>query len=244
MAKDPYAQHIFDFFEKINSTLEEDQIKSAIIEEMESFGFEYVTIWTIPPPGNPLKGILLNTRPDDYVEHYIEKNLVLRDPVVTHLRRTIRPYSWSDVRASVNLTSSEKRIMDEAKEWDVQDGMTIPIVTATGSLAIVSPCGRSPDLSVRARAAVEMIGVMGHQALKRSQLNKYIEQEPYEPLTVREREIFQLIAFGKTDGEIAEILNVRSTTVLAHVENAKRKLGAAKRPLAVVVALRRGELSF
>jgi len=45
-----------------------------------------------------------------------------------------------------------------------------------------------------------------------------------DPLTSREREILQLIAEGKTSREIADILNVSSTTIDTHRKNIMDKL--------------------
>lgn len=241
---DSYALRTFDFFERIKGLSQSEEIGSALIAELKSFGFEYVSVWTMPPAGCPLRGIMLNTRPEGYVTRYVEQNYVLRDPVVKYLRRSLRPYSWGDVRTKLPMTVQEGRIIEEAREFDVYDGLIIPIITATGALSIVSPCGRQPDLSDRARAAVEIIGVMGQQALKRAHLQSPPSDEAVRPLTAREREILQFIASGKSDSEIAIILNISAVTVLAHVENAKRKLGAAKRTLAIVVALQRGELNL
>ena len=240
---DRYAQRAFDFIERVNRCVTTEQVGGQLSLELKTFGFEYVTVWTVPPPGNPLHGILLNTRPEEYVAHYVEEDYVLRDPVVTHLRRTIRPYSWGDVRNSRDLSREEASIMDEAREFDVRDGLIIPIVTAAGSLAIVSPCGRAPDLSERARSAVSMISIFGQQSLKRAQMRVYLGGRPYEPLTVREREVLQLVAFGKNDGEIATVLSVKPTTVTSHVEHAKRKLGASNRSAAVYIAMCRDEIS-
>ena len=56
----------------------------------------------------------MNTRPQEYVDRYIEKNYVLRDPVVTELRNTLNPYTWGDVRVRRDLSKDEKAIIDEA----------------------------------------------------------------------------------------------------------------------------------
>jgi LuxR family quorum sensing-dependent transcriptional regulator len=54
----------------------------------------------------------------------------------------------------------------------------------------------------------------------------------------------QWVAAGKSDDEIAEILNLSTPTVTWHVENAKKKLDAFRRTYAVVRAIRLGEISL
>lgn len=244
MATDQYAQRVFDFFDRINALSREDEIVQEIIGAAQEFGYEFMTIWTAPPPGRPLDAIMLNTRPPSFVEHYIEKNYVSTDPVVVQLRRSLKPCSWSDIRKSVPLKPNQLRIMDEAREFDVRDGFTIPIVTASGAVSVVSPCGRDPDLSSRGRSAFELIAMMAYQALRRVQTENAKNAPKFKPLTAREKEVLQLVADGCTDAEISERLNIRQTTVLAHVENAKRKLDSTKRTQAIVIALRRNEISI
>lgn len=54
--------------------------------------------------------------------------------------------------------------------------------------------------------------------------------EPEVPtLTARERECLAFVADGKTDWEISVILTLAEATVRFHVDNARRKLGAATR---------------
>ena len=60
------------------------------------------------------------------------------------------------------------------------------------------------------------------------------------PPTARELEVLALLAGGRTDGQIAELLQLSPATVQTHVRNAKAKLGARTRAQAVAIALQRG----
>jgi LuxR family quorum sensing-dependent transcriptional regulator len=111
-------------------------------------------------------------------------------------------------------------------------------------MALFAPCGLEPNLSDRARAAVEIMGVYCHHALRRALLQHQREEAVHTPLTPREREIMQWVAVGKTDEEIADILSIGTTTVTSHVENAKQKLDAFRRTYAVVQAIRFGEITL
>ena len=84
------------------------------------------------PGGNPTDGVTLNTRPQEYIERYCEKNYVVRDPVVSELRRSLNPFSWGDVRSRGDLTKSERTIIDEARDFGANDGLVVPIVTLSG----------------------------------------------------------------------------------------------------------------
>ena len=57
------------------------------------------------------------------------------------------------------------------------------------------------------------------------------------PLTRREVECLRWAAFGKTDSEIADILEIARWTVVTYLQNAKVKLGCPNRTAAVATAL-------
>lgn len=242
---DQYAKRTLDFVERLQALTDYKAICQCISRELEWFGFTCVSDLTIPGPGKSLEATIhMNTRPREYVDRYVEQNYVVRDPVVTELRSTVSPYSWSDIRDRRRLSKPDERIMDEASEFDVRDGLIIPIVTLSGSVSIFSPCGPAPDLSQRARSALEIIGIYSHQALQRALVRTSRDETPHKPLTPREREVMLWVAAGKTDDEIAEILSIGTSTVTAHVESAKLKLDAFKRTFAIVQAIRFGEISL
>ncbi|WP_249791556.1 response regulator transcription factor [Bradyrhizobium sp. SRL28] len=62
-------------------------------------------------------------------------------------------------------------------------------------------------------------------------------------LTQRERQCLAWTAQGKTVADIAVLVQIAPRTVLFHLENARRKLGAASIAQCVAEALRRGLLS-
>ncbi|HEU5275730.1 MAG TPA: LuxR family transcriptional regulator [Xanthobacteraceae bacterium] len=242
---DEYGKRALDFVQRLQQLTDYNEICRLVVKELEWFGLTHVSSISLPGPGREAEQcILMNTRPREFVERYIEKNYVVRDPVITELRRNVYPFSWGDIRTGRDLSKAEKAIMDEGREFAARDGMTIPIASLSGAMSLFCPCGLEPNLSPRARAALEIIAIYSDQALKRSVLRNQREVPAHTPLTPREREIMQWVAAGKTDEEIADILSIGTTTVTSHVENAKQKLDAFRRTYAVVQALRFGEISL
>ena len=60
------------------------------------------------------------------------------------------------------------------------------------------------------------------------------------PLTKRESEVLQQLAFGLTNKEIAQALGISYETVKEHVQHILRKVGVADRTQAAVWAVRKG----
>ena len=63
-------------------------------------------------------------------------------------------------------------------------------------------------------------------------------------LTVREKEVFELLILNKTTKDIASILNISEKTVRNHISNAIQKLGVVGRAGAVVELLKLKEISL
>ena len=61
-----------------------------------------------------------------------------------------------------------------------------------------------------------------------------------EPLTDREAEVLQLLAYGKTNKEIGAKLFISEFTVKGHLHNVFTKLNALSRTEAIAAATRRG----
>ncbi len=71
-----------------------------------------------------------------------------------------------------------------------------------------------------------------------------VEEEPYDRLTAREREILKLIADGHTSREIAEMLFLSLKTVLGHRTKIMEKLDIHNRTELIKYAMRKGLLSM
>jgi len=78
------------------------------------------------------------------------------------------------------------------------------------------------------------------QALENGVRNKSPQDQttpPLEPLTEREQEVLQQMAFGRRNSEIASLLSVSDGTVKTHVHRILQKFGVEDRTQAVVIAI-------
>ena len=63
-------------------------------------------------------------------------------------------------------------------------------------------------------------------------------------LTIREKEVFDLLIDNKTTKEIAKILGISEKTVRNHISNTIQKLGVKGRAAAVIELLKLKEISL
>jgi DNA-binding NarL/FixJ family response regulator len=97
------------------------------------------------------------------------------------------------------------------------------------------------ELINAARLALEGKAVI-HPSLTRAFIEEvqYVEPRPDTPLSRRESEILQKVAYGATTKEVAHDLGISPHTVKTHLERIFEKLGANDRAQAVAIAIRRG----
>lgn len=72
------------------------------------------------------------------------------------------------------------------------------------------------------------------------QLQQRGQQDSWELLTAREREVLQLLAEGKTNKEVATVLNIGVSTVETHRNKIMQKLGLRNFAELVIYAVRKG----
>jgi two-component system response regulator DegU len=97
------------------------------------------------------------------------------------------------------------------------------------------------ELIQAAKLALEGKAVI-HPTLTRAFIEEvqYVEQRPDTPLSRRESQILQKVAYGATTKEVAHDLQISPHTVKTHLERIFEKLGANDRAQAVAIALRKG----
>jgi DNA-binding NarL/FixJ family response regulator len=97
------------------------------------------------------------------------------------------------------------------------------------------------ELVNAARLALEDKAVI-HPTLTRAFIEEvqYVDRRPEAPLSRRETEILQMVAYGSTTKEVAHDLGISPHTVKTHLERIFEKLGANDRAQAVAIAIRKG----
>ena len=103
---------------------------------------------------------------------------------------------------------------------------------------------------IRALTAVAQGKSFFSPAVAKVMLDDYVRQmadrgivDRYESLSEREREIFQLIAEGRSNKEIADLLNVSPSTVETHRGHIMEKLDVHSAVELVLYAVRKGLIS-
>ena len=93
------------------------------------------------------------------------------------------------------------------------------------------------------REGVSIPSCIEHKLLKGIRKPDFLSGTKRLDLTKKEVKVLKLVAFGKTNKEIAKKFSVSEKTVKNHLNHIYRKLGAKNRAQAVVEGLKRGYIS-
>lgn len=214
------AEEIFSLFQKVLTEFGYDRICYSLLTDHPSLGLT---------AGH---GVLRNY-PDDWMHHYMDQGYDRSDPVPRYCFVTSRPFTWNWVINNVRLSNDQRRVMDEAAEANLLDGMAVPIYGQNGELAGVglasSSGGIAPDKNMLCK--IRAISHQFHLAYTEKQLGAR-SANPVK-LTAREREMLLWAAEGKSDTIIGDILGVSYSAVRFHMTNIFKKLGVNDRTLAL-----------
>jgi DNA-binding CsgD family transcriptional regulator len=236
------------FIEDTNKAKSSKEATRIFERALAHFGYDrfcYSLITAHPSVGlEAVHGVARNY-PDDWMAHYEANHYEKKDPVPRHAFANDRPFIWDSVVHARNLKPEEQRVMDEAREAGLLDGIAVPICGQNGELAGVGMAssigGVRPDINLlsKIRALTLQFHLVYTELEKkdRSNCGNFIGNIH---LTAREKEILLWAAEGKSDAVIAEIIGISHATVRFHMNNIFRKLNANERTLATVKAIRHG----
>lgn len=179
----------------------------AVLEkEVRRLGFDYYAYGvrhTIPftRPKTEVHG----TYPKAWLERYQMQNYGAVDPAILNGLRSSEMVVWSD-----SLFDQSRMLWNEARDWGLCVGATLPIRAPNNLLSVLSVARDQQNISsfereeirLRLRCMIELL------TQKLTDLEHPMLMSNPVCLSHREREILQWTADGKSSGEIAIILSI------------------------------------
>lgn len=238
-------KEVSDFLTRIQTLDDLESLRREFEKTASNYGFPYFAYLGMKLPGrkhgNPL---LVSTYPVDWTDHYMEERYFTLDPVVVQAGQLILPFIWGTKDMRGQLRGRQKLLFNEAKEFEIRCGFTVPIHGHGGEFAAVTVANNEPD-----RSFLKQIDAFQHQLHLMAlhyhvRVSRLVCAEGVEPekvvLTPRETECLLWVAKGKTAWEISVILGISKSTVIFHIKNAKQKFGVYSVNQAVVRSVMSG----
>jgi LuxR family transcriptional regulator, quorum-sensing system regulator BjaR1 len=238
------VDHTYDLFRSFDRASTVEDLNACLVRAVARFGVESTFAGVIPLPGIGRSAqaahVLIDRTPQGWTDRYFRVGHLDRDPTIRRLTSDATPFLWSEIEPLYREDPAARRVMDEAGDFRLRQGFTVPLVTLDGRVAGFSFGAERLDLSPELRGMLHLIAsyVFG-RSLVLSHVPATGERVPVR-LTPREREALQWAAAGKSEWEIGALMSISEHGAEKHLRSVHRKLGAGSRTHAVAEALRRG----
>ena len=180
--------------------------------------------------------MLVTNYPAEFVQSYIANHHYVIDPVYDVSQQLGRPFSWEEIPNFVDLTERQAALFDEARKYGITHGITVPLHIPSESHASCSFA--RPELVEVTPSLMTTLQIVAGFAFKAAlYLHHAMHGRNVPRLTRREAECTALIALGKTDWEIGQILGIAQTTVRYFISRAKQRYGVFRRSELVARAI-------
>ena len=200
---------------------------------------ERIVYLHLPPIGSPderLPRVRADGYPDELVSRYLAERLFRDNPMLRHAQASAEPVYWDDIAEDTTLTPRERAFVTELRSHGLRSGVGIPVYGRNGR---VGHCGLGFRAGVRRLApevlrACQWVCQLGH--LRYCDMLQ-ADLGPPPALSGRESEVLALVARGKSNATIGQILGISSHTVDAHLRRIYVKLGVFDRMSAALRGL-------
>ena len=226
----------FELFEHLDRQKTAPTLLASFQRLVLSFGMDGFWIGDPSSPSTYRENRLWGaTWPVRWYSLYEAGNYLSLDPVVSQMNAGPQLFRWSSTR--VRATPAGKRILEEATEFGLNDGLAFAVFEGAAPVAGVSIFARHYELSIQDESGLYLAAMHFYTKLHSLKLQELEAPPATAKLTRRERECLDWVALGKTDWEISQILVISEQTAHSYIQSAMAKLRARSRAQAVARAL-------
>jgi LuxR family transcriptional regulator len=213
----------------------EEDLLSVLAQATRELGFEYCALgMRLPLPLSNPRVVMLGNYPSSWRERYASADYLNVDPTVAHALASTSPVLWSD-EVFVNASA----LWEDVRAHDLRVGLAQPVHDLKGVASLLTLARsheaisslemgeKAPQLVWLAQAAHETLAAV---------LASRPDSASAIKLSEREVDVLRWAGDGKTAADTAGILGIAERTVIFHIDNALRKLGAANKTAGVLKA--------
>ncbi|WP_159952427.1 autoinducer binding domain-containing protein [Rhizobium sp. 18065] len=226
-----WLQSIID---RVAITKNPDQLSEELAQVVQQAGFEYFTYMHSSSHG---ANFVTNT-PPDWQTLYFDITASCVDPMIALARGRMSVFSWDIPTLRQIASRSARLLLDDAHRRGMRFGLTIPIETGFGHIAVLILTSANQAISLKPVDEVKAATVVA-LLYARYQDRPAIGHDR-EPVSLMPMQAVCLrwSAEGKTMRDAAMLEGLSLSTVAFHLTNARRTLGAASIAQAIAIATR------
>jgi DNA-binding CsgD family transcriptional regulator len=237
-----YLIHIVEFIEYSEKVSVISQLESKFVEVIQEFGFEHYIYSPCFGGLGAAETTLFSTNLSlKKINMYCDTHQFGGNPLLKHATQRVSLFNWSDAIFTERLNNHEHAFLSELEAVGLGNGITVPLhytgvtVSALTFFSAKSEISKANILMASLLAPVFLDSLIRISALAFEE-NDHHSEPVRVKLSAREQECLKWVAQGKTDADIAAIVNIAEGTVHAHVESAKKRMKVHTRIQAVLKA--------
>lgn len=210
-------------------------------DAVRELGFNRVAIvhaqWFVRP-GNRL--IFLHNF-GEWGDIFIERRYYRNDPALLLSQRCNRPFTWAEMLRRLGPNAMRSRILRQAGHHGLRLGLTIPVTVPgepAGCCSLATDANELPCATYRCAAAA--IAEEAFEEARRIHGYPVPIDESAPHLPPRKLECLRWAVIGRTDEQIALIMNAKVSTVRSYMADLRVAFGVCSRTELARVAQRAG----
>ncbi|MEY9235426.1 LuxR family quorum sensing-dependent transcriptional regulator [Bradyrhizobium japonicum] len=224
----------FDFIDNVDGLSSASAVMAVVGAALKQLGIDHYIFSFVPTATESLADVqLVNRLPEGWLEAYTEQGFQADDPGFRYSQLTACPFRWLKEAPYDPENRRVAELLQFNRDFGIVDGFVIPVLSPIARLGQVWLGGAEIDLPARALPALHLMSLT---AFNRVLQIKGVPST-VTTLTAREREVLTRAAVGESADQIARALNLSTPTVVLHLKNCRKKLGAKNITQAVAIAL-------
>lgn len=215
------------FIDRLYEGTEALALRTAMAESAAALDLHYFAYLCVPTR-SAADTQYVSTYPSGWTSYYLDNRYQHLDPVVGQARRDTEPFEWGPDIGSTRLSKRQRQLFDEAAQFGIRYGLTIPIHDGRGPIAAVTFATDERRAAFQRTIAehsrvLQLMAMYFHARARRTLMSSRLVSGV--TLSPREFECLEWAAQGKSTWEIGCILGISRRTAAFHLDNAKEKLG-------------------
>lgn len=222
-----------------------DQLTALLDSAVRQFSFRwFAMVHNVDLKRRSKNTLMLTTYPARWIEELVETRLFMDDPVHAACSRTVFGLTWDRIGDHIRPTARQISILARGLSHGLATGFSMPIRMANEPDAMFTVANQRADvMSSEDIITARLIGAIAFEHARSLLDTNAIANVPVA-LSPRQIDCIALVAQGKSDWEIAQILGLSRDTVHEYVEGARRRYGVRRRTQLVLRAVRDGHLNI
>lgn len=174
--------------------------------------------------------------PEDVVATYLDPEVFESDPFPDHVMAVGHAVTWQQAVVDQKLTDKHLEFLKKAKKLGFVDGIAVPLFGPNSRNSYFS-MNFERNMTVDDEAIIAPLVGIAQSCHRRicAIINQSSDEEP--PLSERESQVLYWISRGKSNSDMAIILDISQATVDSYIRRLFKKLQVNDRISAVIVGL-------